>query len=317
MKMEEAIQDAMPIIDEMLGQWNVDIRMRPIQASSLFVEQFLRLKNDEKITGEYANKPWFKEILKLTISWYHKRYSNFFKNNKIGYLTSLALIYNTPFLLTIPQIIVAEDEKDKITKITYPDKKFDNEIVWDFVVDCPDISELEIETKKELEIAIEESISTIRRIYLHTISAKFESPESGRMANSIIKHIETAANNIANPQKKDFSLGIWEIFFALEKTFKSYLNQRGVDFPKNHNIKDLLLLANSNGVNIDEKKLDPFPNEKEIIKYRYHEIDPPKMSTMINSYFSALEIINICTSKFSRKVILNNATFFIKKAIWQ
>lgn len=313
---KEAIQESLPVIDEILAYQQIGLRQRPFQASIMFVSEcIVEIRGDSK--EDFFKKPWFKEIYSIIDAWYLDRYGNAIKNTDDHSLSGVVMAYHTPFELAFPITISRSETPGETAWLTFPNEVLDEENIHSFFVSPPNICKLEDKELNKVNDDIKRIVKQTRSIGINIMSANKVDTQTSMMAASINGHIQKTAHDILSMASASLSVSFWELHLAAEKAFKVYLRQREHQPPNIHELVDLFQICNTYGLIVNETSLYKLPSAKEAIKLRYGEGISRSINDAIECYNSMLDIVNDITKSLKREITFNNASFLFRKGPWK
>ena len=303
------------LIDLKLSAINTAISQRPFLAACEFVEEFIsEIKGDTK--KDYHTKNWFKDLYKYSITWYTKRYGSALYSKSKNYFKAVIFIYNSPFEIHIPEILVKKDDDGVHKWITFPNEVLPEENIIDWIINPPNFKKNE-DIIRQINHQIKEVGTSIRTIRIGLMTATRDNEIISGMLSNIIQHLELAAEDILRNKVSGVSMAYWDMQMAMEKILKVYLMQRGVENPYDHKIVEMVKTSKVNfKMEIDDNLFKNIPTDKEAIKYRYGEISGTTPQYAFGVYKNVLQIIKLYSIQLKRKLTMNNASLKIANPPW-
>lgn len=303
--LEMQLKEILPLIDGTLAETGVPIHKRVFTSACHFVEYFIvEVSGDTK--EDFLLKPWFSVILQSVNKWYENRYG--IKHTHPSQFTVLGLIshFDTPFLIRVP-LAVRESNEDGTAWVHFPIEVLPMEKPFEWV-DIP-VANLKENRRGALLKSIISTATSLRTIRNDLNTADNLEPSSRLMCESIIRHLEKAAEEIVAEYTTSRSLAVWELQMACEKVIKVYLSQKAIAYPSIHDLRELQKLAMGDS-NLDcgvvVTAMGNMPSEQRVMKWRYLEIPPPTPKDVERFYSCALLICSFYASRMSRQYVLKN-----------
>jgi len=313
---KEIIEYQLPIFDDILAESQKPLNERPLAAALYFVDYcIVEIKGDTK--ENFAEKEWFKSIYKLIKHWYHERYGSALKANNDYVALGVVLIHKTPFQLNIPLGIAQEKEGNDKRWFCLPISIQDNENVFDWIENKPNLEKIPEANVAELKETISETATKNREIHVNLMTASLEK-SLHKTSSTISAHLDKAVRDILSLDGGRISTSYWEIHLAIEKAIKLIILQNGRDHQNKHDLEKLCRIANNiRGVSLDCTIFSAFPSDNEAIKQRYGEGSSFTIQEAVNNYISAVSVISKITELLKRQVTMNNARFLIAIPPWE
>lgn len=315
-KLRRLIAPMLEAIDAIQSGRGEPLHLRPLEAANLIVRHSLVSIEGDDDKDDFLEKPWFAAIYAEIHKWYVHRYGSLMKgqrNNVIGLVVHRGL----PHVIEVPKTIT-ELQKDGLVKITFPSRLYATEdpMVWI----RPRIAKRSVGLgpgRGKLSRRIAETCSALRQICSNTSSAGGVGSNVPLMASSIFMHLGKAAEAASENRKDGNSLALWDIHLACEKSIKSILAQRGIKFPKTHDLARLnALLPDLSLQRHVHRIIRRLPGEKVVIRHRYLQESGVSPSKLYAFYSLALRLCVICTSSIENEVKIADASLFLKQPPW-
>jgi hypothetical protein len=313
--LKDAINEHMPFIDELLGESNIPVFKRFIQAASIFVDVAIVDSSFETKEELFKSKAYFEGILPLVNDWYWEKYGQLAKNPKDNVYSGILSSYAQPILIKIPATTSRIEVKGESSWLTFPDCLQSTEILHGMLEPAINLKKLTDNERAKFNEEANQVVSLTRSINLNVMSATDLDSETRSMAVGIWSHFEKAVSDILSFQHEIASIGCWELHLAIEKSFKIFLKQKS---GKKHTGHDLMTLSNKSKKyvpDIDVSLISELPSDKEAINLRYAEIIRTTHDA-VKYYKNTLLLVDFLTSNLDRNYRFNNASFLIKMAPW-
>ncbi len=313
---KEIIDYQLPIFDDILAESQKPLAERPLAAAFYFVDYcIVEIKGDTK--EKFLEKEWFKSIYKLIKQWYHDRYGNALKANNDYIALGVVLIHKTPFQINVPLSIAQEKEGNDKRWFCLPISIQENENVFDWIENKPNLEQIPEADVAELKKNISEVATKHREIHVNLMSASLER-SLHKTSSTISAHLDKAVRDILSLDVGRISTSYWEIHLAIEKAIKLIILQNGRDHQKKHDLDKLCKIANNiHGISLEGTIFSAFPSDNEAIKQRYCEGSSFTIQEAVNNYISAGNVISKLTKLLKRQFIMDNARFLIAIPPWE
>ena len=313
---KEFIEYQLPIFDDILAESQKPLHERPFAAALYFVDYcIVNIKGDTK--ENFFEKEWFRSIYKLIKQWYQERYGTALKANNDYTALGVVLIHKTPFQLNIPLSIAQEKEGNDKRWFCLPISIQDNENVFDWIENKPNLEKIPEADVAELKKNISEIATKHREIHVNLMSASLER-SLHKISSTIPAHLDKAVRDILSLDGGRISTSYWEIHLAIEKAIKLIILQNERDHQNKHDLEKLCRIANNiRGIPLDCTVFSSFPPDNEAIKQRYGEGSSFTIQEAVNNYISAGSVISKLTKLLKRQFIMNNARFLIAIPPWE
>jgi len=301
-------------IDAIQSDNGKPLHLRPFEAADLIARHsIVRVEGDDD-KDNFIEKPWFAAIYAEIHKWYVARYGSLMKVQRDN-ATGLIVHRGLPHTIDVPKTISALQEGG-LVKLTFPSKLYPAEEPMAWV--RPKISKRSIGPGAgKLSKRIANTCNDLRQIGLNAGSAGGKSTGVPLMAASIVAHLSKAAAAASSHHKESNSLALWDLHLACEKSVKSLLTQRKIQFPKTHDLEKLNSLLPDLEVRQKARRvICRLPNEDKVIRHRYLQeaaISPNKLYVF---YSLALRLCVIYTSSLTQEFQIADASFFLKQPPW-
>ncbi|MCF6752154.1 MAG: HEPN domain-containing protein [Pigmentiphaga sp.] len=314
LKLRKSIAPMLESIDAIQAEKGTSLHLRPFEAADLIVRHSIVKVEGDADKDNFIEKPWFAAIYAEIHKWYVARYGSLMKVQRDN-ATGLVVHRGVPHTIDVPKTISALQESG-LVKLTFPSKLYPTEDPMKWV--RPKISKRSIgPLAGKLRNRIACTCNGLRQIGLNTGTAGGKNTGVPLMATSIVAHLSKAAEAASSHYKESNSLALWDLHLACEKSIKSLLAQRNVQFPKTHDLAKLNDLV----PDLDVRKkahriIRHLPNEKKVIQHRYLQEAAVPPNKLYVFYSLALRLCVIYTSGLTQKLQIADASFFLKEPPW-
>ncbi len=322
-KLKSVVLEWMPIIDDILAKRAVQPSSRPFESAVfLFSERILELKiEDGKRSNkieDFWDKQWFADIYSWIEDWYKERYGEAQGRGGKDTSSGLIILHGTPFKINIPITITKPHKPDDTVCISFPLSVLPEEDSLDWIENPPNLEKLSKDDGTRLKLDISKVGTSLRVIYGNLFTADITDIDLGILGKSISTHLSIAVTNIISLKPENISLAFWEMHMANEKAIKLYLKQRGVATPNTHNLTILRRIAEENEAPQDTDDLfSKLPSEGEAIRFRYGEEENINLERVVEVYDTSLKLIEIYTGVLKRRIVMKNASLYLKTPPWK
>lgn len=301
-------------IDSIQSKKGQPLHLRPFEAADLIARHSIVKVEGDNDKDNFIEKPWFAAIYAEIDKWYVARYGSLMKIQPDN-ATGLIVHRGMPHTIDVPKTISVLQE-DGLVKLTFPSKLYPAEEPMAWV--RPKISKRSIGAGDcKLIKRIANTCNDLRQIGLNTGSAGGKNTGVPLMAASIVVHLSKAAAAASSHHKESNSLALWDLHLACEKSLKSLLAQRKIQFLKTHELTKLNdLLPDLEVRERAHRVIRRLPDEKKVIRHRYLQEATVSPNRFYVFYSLALRLCVIYTSMLTQKIRIADASFFLKKPPW-
>ncbi|WP_158287506.1 HEPN domain-containing protein [Dokdonella fugitiva] len=301
-------------IDSIQSDNGKPLHLRPIEAADLIARHSIVKVEEDDDKDNFIEKPWFAAIYAEIHKWYVAKYGSLMKAQRDN-ATGLIVHRGLPHTIDVPKTISTLQENG-LVRLTFPSKLYPAEDPMAWV--RPKISKRSIGPRAgKLSKRIAGTCNGLRKIGLNAGFAGGENTGVPLMAASIVAHLSKAAAAASSHHKESNSLALWDLHLACEKSVKSLLTQRKIQFPKIHDLMKLNGLVHDPALRqMAHRVIRRFPSENQVIRHRYLQemvISPNKLYVF---YSLALRLCVIYTSSLTQEFQIADASFFLKRPPW-
>lgn len=313
-KLRKALVPFLESIDSALSERGTKLHSRPFEAASMLVRHVVVEVQGDDDKDDFAEKPWFAAIYAEVHGWYKRRYGALMKEEPDKIL-GLIVHNGIPHVVYIP-ITISKLQEDGLLKVTFPTSVYSNENPMTWVK--PRIRKTSLRgTSVKLHGRLDKTCSTLRHIGINIGSAGGDKSKVPLMARSILDHFGTAATTANTGHNERNSLAVWELHMACEKSLKSLLAQRGIEFPKIHSLRKLnSLLQEPTLERKAERMIRRLPDDRLVIEHRYLQASQLTINVFYGYYYVALQLASLYTSHLHQAIKIGGASIFLKKPPW-
>jgi len=311
---EEFIASQLGIIDEKLGEQEIDIPDRPFTAADILIKNCIVSVNGKK-PDSYISEEWFKYIIQPIRKWYDYKYGTAATRTKQKVSKGVILFCGAFYELAIPLRIFSP--KGDLYEVIFPKEVLSSEEELSFVNNPPNLQE-ESPERKIFKQSIRTVVNLTRSISNNIDTAQFNQELCCELQPGIEAHIEKAVADILSNNNSRFLSSYWELHLAVEKSIKIIIAQANEKFPRTHELEKLWGILNKikSGL-ISQQQIKKLPGSNEVISYRYGKGPNLKKSDVNLHYIEVLGLLDILTNQFERRFTFHNPVFVLKKLPWQ
>ena len=306
--------EALPQVDEVLGQENMPISARPLKAFDIVRDMMLEVSDYKTF---YLSEVHGRMQI-IIHDWYRRRYGNTVDDDKVGVFVSMLLVHETPFTMRVPKNFKTSAEEPNMIWISFPASVLAEEDPLNWieskdVVSVMSCEELDILREKALEIA-----NLVRSIGYDTRSLEYdENLNITELANSVRADLQSSARNLCEQNEAGLRSAVWDASQATEKALKLLIWRKGQEPPYTHDLSELADQAECLGAEvIDREKLALIPSGTDATNVRYG--GNITLSEAVDAYNAALSIIRqvLFEAKPNTEYNMRNARIKIKRPPW-
>lgn len=301
-------------IDAIQSDNGKPLHLRPFEAADLIARHSIVKVGGDDDKDNFIEKPWFAAIYAEIHKWYVSRYGSLMRVQRDN-TTGLIVHRGLPHTIDVPKTISVLQENG-LVKLTFPSKLYPAEDPMAWV--RPRISKRSIEPGRgKLSKRIANTCNNLRQIGINAGSAGGKNTGVPLMAASIVAHLSKAAAAASSHHKESNSLALWDLHLACEKSVKSLLTQRKIQFPRTHDLAKLNhLLPDLSLRQKAHRVIRRLPNENNVIRHRYLQEAAVSPNKFYVFYSLALRLCVIYTSSLTQELQIADASFFLKQPPW-
>lgn len=273
--LNEALSDALPLLDSLLADREVAIPDRPGLAAIHFLRLHVEFVDDgggpqpvPLDARELLSKKWFATLYQLSEQWFEARYPGRTSHPSNATIQGAVLIEGTVFLIEVPKTRLSLDSEPGHAWLSFPSSVLNDENPIEWLENPPNLNtfsdkEAEAASKKLLEIS-----SKLRYISTGLMWTLPTDDIDMGLISGIIPKIENAAEFLFESDKSSLGFSVSEMQYSCESVLKLLSYQQRMEFRKSH---DLFVLFDDLAVkpNINRDVLKEFPRWRDIANFRY------------------------------------------------
>jgi len=311
---EHAIKEWMVIIDAYLTELRVQIPDRIMLAAQEFVERgIVKIEGDTK--ENYFVRPWFQFVHQAIHRWYKEKYGSALHRPDEVFLGACEIL-GSLFRLRVPRNLRRDGEPGKTVWIVFPIDLQDEEDPANWLVNPPNLSAFESETRRH---ALDEVVSVarlLRVIHNDLMTAKKPDDISQELDNNISVHLMASAERLTEVHRTAFGIACWEAHQTVEKSLKLLGRQYRGQHRKTHELMQLFRDIQDSVTGIDEDLLQKMPTKNRVSEMRAGEGTSVGPQVAYQIYRISLDVTAQCTSAMQRDIRARNAAFLLKMPPW-
>lgn len=303
--LEAYLREVLPGIDQSLCESGVVLNVRPISATNYIVNHSV-LSVQGSTKESYFAQPWFADLYRTVKSWYFKKYGDKLMRSPKHEALGVVDMHGLLLLIGVP-LVISKRNEDGTLSLTFAKEVLRGENPMDWVDKLPPLDHVSSHRRSQFVATCELVANRLRGIQNDLLAAGVNWPRPDVLRATVLRHLTKAALDATSGEKEAFSLAIWELQMACEKTMKGYLVNAGIAFPETHDLRALHKIAAADGALAESKAaLAAFPSAGRVIRLRYSEDMPPSPTEFMRIYRSALSICGLYASRISHKFEFNN-----------
>lgn len=309
------LRQVLPDIDKGLSDSGKAPYERPMSAA-IFIVNHLVQEVQGGTKQSYFEQPWFAALYRSVERWFRQKYGE--KLMKAPNSDALGVVEFQGLLLLIRvPLVLPKPSEDGTLWLTFPKEVLAGENPLEWLENAPPLDRVSSKRRGALGAECESVATQLRRIQNDLLTAGSEWPRPDALRASVVRHLSKAATDAASGEREAFSLAVWELQMACEKTMKGYLAQSGVTFPETHNLREVHKIAAIDDTWSEAKiALSGFPADARVIRLRYSEDPPPSGAEFLRMYRSALTICRFYAGRMSRIYEFNNFAIQLRRPPW-
>jgi len=262
----------------------------------------------------YLEEEWFCVVVDAIKVWYADRYGSTSCQAPRDKLSGIVIFHGTPTKIAMPVTTTRIEVEGETSWLTFPDKLQDDENILELFQSAPNLNSLQPDERELFLGSIKEVVHWSRSTQLNLQSASGLCEDATAMAASVWLHFEKAISDIMTLKSASASVGCWELHLCIEKAFKIFIYQNNSK-KTGHSLDSLYEEAKKFGLILTPSLLPSLPHWKIAIQYRYGE-KTISIDQAIDIYKAALQAVFEVTQELKKKIIINNASFLLKKPRW-
>lgn len=309
----EASEHWLELFDEKFSAAMTPIHLRPLQASIQLVSVGIESVANGTLE-DFWTQEWFAVIVHEIRQWYGERYGQALCDPPTEFIGGIVCFRGAALRLDIPSTLSRVEIPGETAWILLPNELLPEEDVAALFRQPPNLDGLEAELRDSFLTDVKNVVRWSRSIQLNLSTASELGPSGSAMAAGIWRHFEKAVSDIQTLKAENVSVACWELHLAVEKSFKVFLLEHGVELFK-HELELLHPRAEKLGLVVSEELLGELPSAKEAIENRYGKMSVD-LHRCMRIYMSALQLAFEISEQLQREITLHNAAFLIKRPHW-
>lgn len=281
------LNEALPQIDKVLGQANVPISTRKLEAFDIVRDTMLEV-SDYKA---FLHSDVHGKLRVIIEDWYRDHYGDAVDDDGDNFFVSMLLVHGTPFAMLVPKRFRIFADEANMIWIGWPASVQTEEDPLSWVDNRGVIERLSREDLEDARKAALETANLVRSIGFDLRDLEHdENMRIAELAESIRADIQSSARNLCERNDAGLRSAAWNASQATEKALKILIWRKGQEPPYIHVLSELAVRAESLGAEaIDRGKLALIPSGRDATNIRYGgEIT---LSKAADAYGSALMLI--------------------------
>lgn len=288
-------------LDPLLAREGMALRYRALESALAYVDDMVKEVHGGTLS-EPIGQPWFDAIHYETLRWYHARYGDAMRVDADGSSCGLVLLRRVPIAVSFPLTVARPGSEPLTIRLSFPDALLDDEDAIGFVGGSIQFDGFAEAEREQIRHEVADIVRQTRRLNRDLRFAELTATTQAfvnRLMWSLCGGVESSAANSTDR----LGMAVWEFNLVAELAIKILLMQRGVAFPKTHDVRRLSKVASDTGVlTVTQAALDMFPTERVAVRHRYGEEPPPPVDKLVALYKSALSFAVHCAAACERGI---------------
>jgi hypothetical protein len=293
--LRDSVSHYLTEVDPILAKEEMPLRYRALQSALTYVEDMVQEVRGGTLDAPIG-QPWFDAIHYEALRWYHERYGDAMRVDTEGNARGVTLIGGAPIAFSFPLTVARPGSQPLTIRLWFPDNLREDEDPITFIDGDIGLHTFPESAREQLRREIVDTVGQIRQLNRGLRFAELSSTAQA-LVSRVMWSLRHAAESISANSAERLGLAVWELNLATELSIKVFLTQRGVKFPKIHDVNELYRLAVAAGLPaVEAGKLNQFPTVPTVIKYRYGEEPSPSLTDVISLYRAVLMVTAHCAA---------------------
>ncbi|MBB4087108.1 hypothetical protein [Sphingomonas carotinifaciens] len=319
---EEALAEALDVIDRVLAEEDVPLVRRPLKAAREFV-RFCILQVRTEAGPEptqpggfldYMDSEWFKVVYARTVAWYRSRYGEIMVGGSGRTVDACTMVLGTAFRMTVPLVTSRPATPGKTVWLHWPERVADDEDALAWIDRPPNFSAMPRGDGLKARRLANAIAGRLRSIHCGMTTVEAADPRVGELSDPIISHLGQAAAQIAEGGPIETRRAQWELRMACELSLKMLSQQRGGSFTETHDLYVLHDRLPAGKAPFDRTLLTRIPKWEAMAEWRYGGGPVVTVADAFSRYRATLQLVDGATEAAERKYCFHGANLEIRKA---
>ncbi|MBL3609577.1 hypothetical protein [Rhodovulum sulfidophilum] len=305
-ELAENMDHWLDFIDRDLSDQEVPLSLRPLQAlMMLFREGAIEVNmgderiDDPKNLGKSVEKLWFRVLFDAVEYWYVERYgAPAMKSGGNASLKGAQMIREVPFAISVPANRNVLEEEGELAWMYFEDGLGEGEDPTAWIVDGPDLSNLENEARETADAEAKRTAEILRAIEFRRVTFPSDGDhEVHKPIQSTLTYLSQAAHRMVSGQRPEIGPAWFDLQMANEAALKAVIRNDTGKQPHIHPLDDLLRRAQQHGVVFESFRISGWPRLSDISYWRYGQGSPLGVARLYSAYQMSLELVSACMSQ--------------------
>jgi hypothetical protein len=320
--LEQLINDFMPHIDAWLGQSDMSLTERLLNAATVFVDEIIiEVRNGDKVedkgsSTDYVTRPWFAIIYHYVERWYRERYGEALHVNEGGRAHGFVLVRNLPVELIVRLTRIRVETPGETAWLSFPKEVESDEDPLSWLGKSPNIAALGDADKESLVQDTSQVASALRAIRVNSMGIEPSGDVMYALLNGVPSEFESAAQKAIRNDASARPGALWNIHIAVERALKAFNQHKTGKFREIHNLFELYDDVAGHGITANRNLLRTLRRESEVIDNRYGLGDMPTIQEVFGAYKAGLTFVSSVVQSFKRKISIGGGSFLLAKPPW-
>ena len=297
------------LADSKLDAEDCPLWKRPLRAS-LFISEYGIERTYDKSIKEYEYI-LIGNLLNAARAWYYSRYGEEQCRAERDTIEGAVLFRKIPTGLTIPLVrkTAADDGHVWLQFLT---KFSDGETTSEFLHARLPVESLSPKARSAFESSIKTTVSLTRFICTSLRMVNLADDKRREMCHSIVDRLNIGAGLVQQSNSRTRAMAIWEFFFAIELSLKTYIFQKGEIPEQTHSLTELEKTARILGLVAPLAHLSGLPASHQAIQHRYAQRGAT-VAEVMRVYKSTLSVTSEIVAELKLHINGENPSLLLKK----
>ncbi|MGA9303994.1 MAG: hypothetical protein WBW31_01195 [Candidatus Sulfotelmatobacter sp.] len=315
--LKDAISAHLQIIDATLGASEVPLRIRPLDAATMFVNEYLIAVSGDGDKENFHEKPWFAVLYHEVKEWYRETYGAAFeREDESRTATGIVLVRGLPVELRVPLTRGKVETPGETAWLFFPIEVEEGENPLDWLVSPPAIEKLGANERPALVDQAVKVASALRSIRMNLMGVTPTDAVISGFLDGVLAEIEGAARQILRNDATVRGSALWSLQMAAERSLKALSQQKTGSFKESHDLFYLFDRVNEYLVGVPRDILKRIPRVGQIVNDRYGLRGAPSLYEVVDTFNAVVSLVSQISFLFGRELNLGGAGFLFKRPPW-
>lgn len=257
------------------------------------------LSGEDGLDGN-MEQMWFRVMFDAVEYWYLERYGEtVMQENGNDELIGAVSIRGVLRKVAVPLHRRKVEVEAEQSWIYFEDGLGEGEDAASMIVDAPDLSKLEQDSRNSVIAEATLAADVLRSINFRTVTFRSDGDQEVRkLIQSTATYLQQAAVKMVSFQDNERGPAWFDLQMTNEAAMKSVILNQTKAQPRVHHIAQLIGSANRCGLNFDTKKFEHWPAFSDISDWRYGQGYPSSFADLYRAYQMTLELVHACMGQF-------------------